>query len=310
MVPLDARLVHPEAARLFKENASRMSLLVHGLNHEHRELVKPLPEAARAAALVRALAQIEGFERRSGVHISRVMCAPHGEASEDYLATMLGFGFEAQFADLPFPWLTDDPPAGPALTYWRPANFVAGGLPVIPRYPLTYDSDEIVLRAYLDHPLVLYGHHEDVEDGLDLLARVASLVNGLGTVRWCSAEEIARTNYLTRRRGDVFEVALDSRRVEVHVPDGITTLRVHIPPVHGRAAEPELVVGGRTVAVEREHGAGIAEVRLTDAMPLRLELRARDRVARNALRPAALRPWPIARRVLTEGRDRLRPIFR
>ena len=311
MIPLDARIVHPEAARLFKAPGSRLSVLMHGINHEHRELMQPLPEGTRAALFARALARVEAFERRSRVPVSRVMCAPHGEASEEFLGTMLDFGLEAQFADLPFPWITGEPATGPSLTYWSPANFVAGGLPVIPRYPLTYDRDEVVLRAYLDHPLVLYGHHEDLEDGLDLLADAAALVNGLAPTKWCSAEEIARTNHTTRRRGTTFEVGMMSRAVRVDLPEEIETIEVRVPPVYGPAREHEIVAGTERARVDlSSERPTIVSLAVTTSGPLFLELRPRDLLADRAPKPAAVRPWPIARRVLTEGRDRLRPIFR
>jgi len=165
-IPLDAGPVHPGAARLYREHPDRLSLLMHGLTHLRLELMQPLSPPARERGVARALRSVDAFERRSGVTVDRVMVAPYGEASEEYLATLLSFGIEAQFADLPFPWLAGQEPRGPALTYWHPVNFVAGGMPVIPRYPFTYDPDEIVLRAFLDHPLLLYGHHEDVAASL------------------------------------------------------------------------------------------------------------------------------------------------
>ena len=313
MIPLDGALFSKSAAALFA-GESRLSLLMHGLVHEHRELMRPLPEHARTAELARALRQVESFERRSGVQVSRVMCAPHGEASEDFLASMLGVGLEAVFADLPFPWLAGEPPRGPGLTYWHGVNFVAGGLPVIPRYPFTYDPEEVVLRAYLDQPLILYGHHEDVQGGLDPLASAAELVNALGPAEWTSAARIARGNFMTRRAGDeTLELLLLSRRADVDVPSGVRRLRVVLPVVNGperdcevvaaTASAPLRVGGGHTAAAE-------LDVAVDGPGALTVELRPRDRVDHHAVGPARVRPWPVVRRALTEGRDRLRPLVR
>ena len=60
------------------------------------------------------------------------------------------------------------------------------------RHPLvSRDAPELVLRAFLDQPLILYGHHEDVAPGLDVLGEAAEDVNRLGETRWCSLGEIA-----------------------------------------------------------------------------------------------------------------------
>jgi len=55
---------------------------------------------------------------------------------------------------------------------------------VIPRIPLTSSDADLALRAFLGHPLIVYGHHEDVAAGLEPLADVAARVNRLGDVRW------------------------------------------------------------------------------------------------------------------------------
>ena len=47
------------------------------------------------------------------------------------------------------------------------------------------------MRAFLDHPVVLYGHHEDLAGGLEPLARAAEAVNRLGDVHWMSMGDIA-----------------------------------------------------------------------------------------------------------------------
>jgi hypothetical protein len=284
---------------------------VHGIAHQHRELMRPLGPDERRAAFARALMQVERFERRSGVPVSRGLCAPHGEASEPFLRTMLELGLEAAFADLPFPWRAGEPPSGPSLTYWAPANFVAGGLPVIPRYPLTYDRDEVVLRAYLDHPLILYGHHEDVASGLDLLADAAALVNGLGDTVWGAADGIARTNFLARRRGETLEVFMLARRVQVDVPAGVGALEVVAPAVHGDAATQELLCGDHATRIALSNAdPSRTQVPASGGERVEIEMRPPAGPLRNDLQPAPLRLWPVVRRVLTEGRDRLRPVIR
>ena len=79
----------------------------------------------------------------------------------------------------PCPWLSQpaallaDPPgagAGP-LVGWHPADFAerpaATASPPAGR-PL---AAELALRAFLDQPLILYGHHDDLPEGLESLLR-------------------------------------------------------------------------------------------------------------------------------------------
>ena len=107
--------------------------------------------------------------------------------------------FDGLCAIHPLPW-TDRPPSDPPLAGWEPAQFVAG-CPVVPRIPLSSSAADIALTALLDQPLVLYGHHEDVAEGLEPLAEAAAMVNRLGDARWMSVGEIAATNYAVRVTG-------------------------------------------------------------------------------------------------------------
>ena len=96
------------------------------------------------------------------------------------------------------PW-AERPPASRPLAGWDPAEFAAG-CAVIPRLHFDSSDADIALRAFLGHPLVFYGHHEDLADGLDPLAEIAARVRRLGEVRWCSLGEIAASNYAYARR--------------------------------------------------------------------------------------------------------------
>jgi hypothetical protein len=236
------------------------------------------------------------------------MVAPYGEASEQYLATLLQFGIEALFADHPFPWRADQELRGPALTYWHPVNFVAGGLPVIPRYPFTYDLDELVLRAFLDHPLVLYGHHEDVADGLQTLERATALVNSIGTVQWASASAIARQNVLTRREGERFLVRLLARRVDISTPTQVKTLEIDLSLLDGDLGNHEVVVTSQNGAVTMPATPVVSLD--APAERLTIEVRLRRLLDHHSVPAARLTPWPVLRRAATEARDRLRPLLR
>jgi hypothetical protein len=158
---------------------------------------------------------------------------------------------------------------------------------------------DIGLRAFLEHPLVLYGHHQDVASGLDLLAEVAGVVNGLGDVEWTSAGAIAQGNAWVDVRGEAARIHPFSRRLRLAVPEGVRSVTVVEPE---DAVEQDVLTGWSA-------GAGEAvpfgePVDVPAGAPLDLRLHGTADVDAGALRPPAWQPWPRLRRVVTEARDR------
>jgi hypothetical protein len=199
MVPLDAWLVHPGVARMFREGADRLSILVHGNDHDGGELGRVATDADGLALAGQALRRIERFERRSGLHVARVMAPPHERVTESALRGLLACGFEAVSTARPFPWVQADgpswlihPPGADPTAAYAPAHETEDGLPVLLRLDFGHPREELVLRAYLGQPLIVYGHHGDLADGLDVLAQAAAQINRLGDVRWLALDDIVR----------------------------------------------------------------------------------------------------------------------
>ena len=313
MVPRDARVVHPAAARLFRERNDRLSLVMHGNDHVLEEFGGKASENRHQAVLAQAMRRIAAFERRTGVPVGRVMVAPHGVCSEAAARPMRLLGLEALCISRPYPWLAQPPHSwltrpqdSSPLAAWDPATFVAGGLPVLLRIPLSASSDRVVLGAYLGEPLVLYGHHVDLRHGLELLADRARLINGLGPVRWSSLADIAESNLATRNEGDLLRIRPFSRRVRLELPEGLARGRVELPPVHGACGDDIVVlswegVPGVVAAVGEEF-----PVRPGSCM---LELRPADALNPATVPPPGWRPWPLARRLAGEGRDRITALY-
>jgi hypothetical protein len=310
MVPLDSWLVHPAALKLFRDGAARLSLTVHGNDHDGPELrtLRGDEDAARVAA--QALVRAARFERRTGVAFDRVMVPPHEAASEAAAIALRNAGFEAMCMTRPYPWLADGlpwltapPDAGP-LVGWRYADVVAGGLPALLRWAFEGSPDELVLRAFLRQPLVVYGHHDVLADGPDVFARTAELINGLGEVRWGSLASIARGGYEARAAGDTLYVRILTRRVAVELPTGIATVAVDSGVVDPRA-ETQLWVGSGAQAARRLPADEPVRTPRTGVLELELRPAARPSIA-GSRRTSSRR---IARRLVSEARDRARAIL-
>jgi hypothetical protein len=211
MVPLDGWFADPRVARMFREGARHLSVCVHGNEHEGPELARPSSTAQGLALGAQALRRMAAFQRRTGVAVDRVMVPPHEQISEPMARALGACGFEALCTTRPYPWmatspqmpwLTRPPDAGP-LAGWRPADVVAGGLPVLLRADFTlHPREDLVLRAFLGQPLILYGHHELLRHGPAPFADAAAAIGALGEVRWHSLAQIARALTATSTAGD------------------------------------------------------------------------------------------------------------
>jgi hypothetical protein len=191
---------------------------------------------------------------------------------------------------------------------WFPAE-MASGLPILPRYPLSRTREDLVFRALLGQPLILYGHHWDLAEGLETFAQVANDVNRLGDVRWGPLDTIAKCNYSARRAGKVLVVQMYSRRAIVEVPENISSLVIKTPGTYGERLWQHLVYGTNQAPMQRVDAGWVSDV-LQVAGGVRLEL---HYVSKHILDPDRLprppaRGWPILRRLLVEGRDRAYPL--
>ncbi|MDQ4089224.1 MAG: hypothetical protein M3163_02810 [Actinomycetota bacterium] len=301
MVPIDARFAHPRAVRLFKQG-DRLSLVIHGNNHLKWELSRPSTRDDATRLAFQALRRIERFERKYGLTVGRVMVPPHERCSELMMDALLHSGFDAvcyargvEHED--------------ALIDWHPADLhVAGGLPAIHREPLFVSSDELTLRAFLEKPLILYGHHSDVGPKLDLLEEAAGNVNALGDVSWMSTDDILQSNFSSRIDGNVLWIRPFSRRIKVRPPTGVT----HVA-IEARASQSlwRVTPAGRP-AVPGQHST-TTEPSVPVAINGSGELAIRLNAPRGVTEPSSHLPawslWPTVRRRLTEGRDRLRPLL-
>jgi hypothetical protein len=247
--------------------------------------------------------RIERFERRCGLPVDRVMTPPHGLCSESVTQALAAVGFDALCAIHPIPW-TGAPPPSAVLAGWEPAAFVRG-CAVIERRRLDCSAAEIALHAFLDHPIVLYGHHDDLAGGLEPLAEAAARVNRLGAVRWMPLGDIALANLTQRVAGDRLEVAPYARRVAIVPGAGANTVTLREP----RRAYGERELSGWSLAGGPVQRFG-AEVPIDGGRALDVRLHGfHDVLAREVAAPA-WRPWPKLRRAGTEVRDRalaLRP---
>jgi hypothetical protein len=299
MVPLDGRLQHRATVGLFRRNPERLSLVFHGNNHVSRELMRSSDRLSALPLAAQAVRRAERFESRYGLRMDRVMTPPHGMCSASTARALGAVGFDGLCAIHPLPW-AERPPANRPLAGWDPAEF-AEDCAVIPRLHFDSTDADIGLRAFLGHPLVFYGHHEDLADGLDPLAAIAARVRRAGEAHWSSLGEIAASNYAWRRDGDVIRVRAYANRLRVRPPAGIRRLIVERPPDTDSRLAGWSIGGGPPAPF----GSPLPLAGATDP---ELRLRHTDEVSPRDVPSPSWSPWPVLRKAAMEARDRSLPL--
>jgi hypothetical protein len=304
MIPRDARRPHAGAVDTFRSRSDRLSLVIHGNDHLKRELMQPLDLARALELAAQAVRRVARFEARTGLCVDRVMVPPHGLCSRTMTRALGALGYDALCAIHPYPW-TERPPRDHLLAGWAPTAFLAG-CAMLPRFPLHCSSAETALRAFLDQPLVLYGHHDDLAGGLEPLVEAARNVNRLGEVQWMSLGDIAASSYDIRVEGATAVIRPWGRRVRVALPAGVTDLVVEAPAMTGAdAALRGWRPAASAMAAPLAFGAAAPVAGGREAL---VELVSQWEADAWSVRAPAWRPWPGVRRAATETRDRLLPV--
>ena len=300
-VPLDGWLVHPPTARLFHEASRYLSLVFHGNDHRRAELgrVESVPEGVRLVR--RAVNRVERFERRTGISVARIMAPPHGQYSQAAVGALHREGFEALTVSRPHP-TTDPSSPVQALAGWNPLELLEGGFPILPRIHIDSALELGVLRAFLDQPLVFYGHHADLAGDPARLFDLARAIDRLGVSSWDRLDTITRNAVSTRLDGGTFRVRPFARKVSVRVPAEAQTIQIEAPEHTGsvltrRASEGRVDWRAGEALEDPSLGGDLLEIVLE--APVSPELP-----------PASRSGWPPIRRMITESRDRAQALRR
>jgi hypothetical protein len=308
-VPLDLWWSHSATVQLFRRNAAYLSLLMHGVDHTKAELARFRSPEQGAKRLAQGLHRVQSLERRQGLQVDRIMAPPHHACSIGTADLLLKQGIDGLCVSTSALMKHNPGVAWPAAFGLRPVEFIGNGLPVMPRFNFA-DQDEFPVHAaaFFGQPIIPMGHHADVADGLDILARWAEVINGLGSVYWGSVGTIAQRQYQLKVQGDEARVRMLGRHVVCCLPEGVRRLVVERPWLKDNTTEDLLwKFGSSPFNSEPACGQGHA---IAAGSERRVELCVKcalpDKVPAKRFRTGP-RLLPLARRVLCEGRDRLAP---
>lgn len=311
MIPLDTWFVQSKVAALFQEHRNWLSLCLHGNDHAYLELGVEYDVPAFGRLFAQALRRIDRFEQTARVPVARVMVPPYGALRVATAAEpMLQLGYEAVCVSRASLSGRNPGQVWPRSFGHNVGEFLEG-LPVIPRQVMA-DGHEGTYRlaAFLEQPIIPHGHHQDCASGLTLVERTAAAINQIGSVRWLDMTGLARSNFLTRKCGDIFVVRMFSRRILLSVPEGVSHLVVERPWMSADSA-PELLSchdGEQAVFMGQAHWRS-APVAVRSGRTLDIQAVPRVTADYRTVTPPPLRPHIVARRLISELRDRLAPLI-
>ena len=298
-IPIDQLYVHRPTVAFLRERTRRISFVIHGNDHTNHEL-RRIDDIDAATALSTQALERTARLKDMGLEVGAVMIPPFGVCSMTVIEALQRTGFDALCADWPYWWLPDDESVSPSAGC-HPLDRL-GGLPVIPRlHANSGERDDLLFRAFLGQPVVLYIHHTDLRDGLDVLEARAEEIRSLGVASWTPVGRIAKGAVAVFRRDETVVATLYSQTATIELETGSAQIEVHLAESARRATSLRLELNEKGGWREIPPGARVDVAGGCVSVRLRLdELR--------STRPAATPSRAVFRRLLTEGRDRMLPL--
>lgn len=311
MVPLDTWYTNDGAARIFRDHHHQLSLLIHGTYRTHAELICAMPAARRLALLTEGIRRIQRFEQRSGIMVSRVMAPPHHACSVEACVLMSNTGYDAACVSWNALVRHNQGVAWQSQFGLRPAELLAQGFPVVPRFNFGGREDSrVFLAALLRQPIIMLGHHWDLAEGLAPLAQAAGTVNRLGHVEWSDMAAILRASWLGRRAGRTYQVRLYSRAVDIPVPENVDTVIIERPWLADDSIAP-LEVQGDSIPAGTVEGSGKSvAIQAVAGSVMRVRSPGPGSLTAGSMLSPRARLVAYARRLACESRDRAMPYFK
>jgi hypothetical protein len=308
-IPLDTYFFNRRTASLFKEHSDRLSLLIHGNDHTKNELSQFRTDKEGGIILQQALQRIARFEKRSGIKVSKVMTAPHGACTENFLSNMARLKFEGACISRGSLYKYNNRKDFIQIFGMRPIDNICD-LPVFPRISLCGDSlNDILVAAVLNQPVIMSGHHKDVKEGFGILEKHANFINSLDTVRWLDLNGIFRSYYRKKVEGDCLRLKLLSRRIEIKVPREIFQIQIE-PPKTGESSQEYFSWRYKDLKSDWRFKKfrNRLSVRPGEIIEIAYRCEIMQQVSNKKVRKFHF--LPVFRRIITEMRDRIIPVLR
>ena len=135
------------------------------------------------------------------------------------------------------------------------------------------------------------------------------MVNSLEGVTWSDFHDLLQANYVQKTAGETLTVRMHSRDVTVAIPPGIRHLKVERPWLAEGSGEKLVVTAGCDIIIRRTEEAGSEPFAVENVAVVRIASEIANPRPAASVSPPPPSPFPIARKILMETRDRLSPMF-
>lgn len=215
-IPWNYDRSEPKVVELLNRNLDRISLSVHGNDHDHKEFERYLGKSGEernftlsmeySEKLRTALARMDELSRLTRLPYDKVMIFPYAIGSEGVLELLKRHGFLATVNGPHIPLGASIPREDPR--WMRSVLTDFAGFPSFRRAPVypklaSRQQIQILLDLLLDNPVIFGSHHDLFAEGMGAFDGVARFINrAQPQTKWVSLAEIARRWYLKRLRVD------------------------------------------------------------------------------------------------------------
>lgn len=248
-IPWNHRRSRAEVVRLYRDNANRLHLCVHGCDHTRAEFGSTDEPFMRSKAL-RALGRMSEHEARTGLPYQRLMVFPQGVFSSVAMKALADCGFLAAVNTTGC--AVDDETRVTIRDLMEVAIERYHGLPLFTRhYPR--EPIEFAVDFFLGKPAFLVEHHQYFRDGGAALER---FVNRLRTIKpdleWRSAADCCARAHVTRERSeDEWEVRYFTDRFLFENTSARSRSYTFVRAGAGSSESAKVLLNGRPTSVDR-----------------------------------------------------------
>jgi hypothetical protein len=218
-IPWNYDRSQPSVVALFRQHPDKLSICVHGNNHNHQEFgpFDERPLTGQVSDMKQGLARLEAFSKLTDLPYDRVMVFPHKISPEATLASLKRYNYwaTANADNVPS---DSTPPSDPRFEL-RVSTLAFGDFPSLRRYSTEYPipDSQLAIDAFLGNPMLFYAHEAFFARGIGAFDAVADKVNQLQPdTKWGSLGDVVRHLYLEKLRDDGnYDVQLQSGEIQL-----------------------------------------------------------------------------------------------
>jgi hypothetical protein len=192
-----------EVVSLFQNHPDRLSIAVHGNDHDHKEFTdyRSKPLTVQVGDLKQALARMERFQALTGIAYDKVMIFPHSIAPEQTLGALKTYNYLATVNSSNVPQNAIRRAGLSELL--RPVTLSFQGFPSISRYSPKVPEAYLAINQFLGNALFFYDHSDFFSKTIGAFDHVSDEVNKREpSTEWRSLGEIVRHLYMVKLRED------------------------------------------------------------------------------------------------------------